>query len=297
VQMQHHHVLQSEESSKQNPNAWTRLSAVRKTIVDCFSSPAPLIHQMSKDISQATLSTIKTCDDEDYQCSFDEEEGQFIQLQGVARFAQNQGNCESLAGFNQVYTSGLTSSNRQVQDIFRPRTKDTACQQENATAPLDLESQDFNAEEFDQRLLYHNLDCLVKLMLSLCLKATIYSGTAIVWYLPTKNHMNSSFSIDDDTWKQSMQWGGITILLQCIVCVVAVKLCQHNLQRFEMAGFNIRGVILYSVKRNYLLYLMWTLTSLMYFLCCMIGHFGFDFTFDYKYLGCLGNTAWPACPP
>ncbi|KAG7374288.1 hypothetical protein IV203_013383 [Nitzschia inconspicua] len=290
--------FQNDDESNEEVGPGKRFSGIVRGIKYCFSSPATTVHQMTKQLSRSTLRTFITFDDdESSQCPTDEKKMHCPELGNVERFSGHQEGSETTSSAKRDSDNHVGLDRDQVRDIFRPKSDNFPKEQaEPEQVGIPPESREKMEEHFHNRYLFHVVDGLVTLALNIIHRLTLYAGTNLVQHLPTKNHLNSSFQIDQEQWENAQLWGAQTIFYSIVVFTIAACLSQRNFKRFEMEGFNIRGVLLYALGHHYWNYLMWILTGSMLFTCAMINHFGFDFTTNFAYLDCLKNTAWPGCP-
>jgi hypothetical protein len=270
------------------PNDEIPLRKRLSSISECLSSPSPKIHEMSKELSKSTMKTEMTFDDDSSQYFNDEETGGSVVLSITKQSKSSTDVPTGSAEPNNDHQVGLTKA--QVQDIFRDRI-------DASDSPQTTKDQSQDEEQFENRFLYHVAENLVTLKVDIVLRTNLCISTLLVRNLPTKDHLNSSFEIDDEQWGSALTWGYVSIALSILVFILSMAEAQRNFKNFfQVKGINIRGVLLYTLGQHYWNYLMWTLLGSMFFISVMINHFGFDFTLNFVYLKCLGNTEFPICP-
>jgi hypothetical protein len=147
-------------------------------------------------------------------------------------------------------------------------------------------------ETFEGRYLFHALDSMMPLVIYGTTSLILYILNIMVRHLSSKKHLNSSFDIDDELWKESLHWGMITIGLCIVILIIAGIVSQQQLRQFPIT---VPGILLYAVKEHFSLYFLWACVGSILCVAAMTKHFGFDFSMQMEWLTCLGDTAWPGC--
>lgn len=155
-----------------------------------------------------------------------------------------------------------------------------------------------NGETWEQRDLYHMVDSTGYMCVNIIVRINQQLIFIAVRNLPSSQHLNQSFKISDERWKEAQIYGSIFIVLM-LGLVVAINYSsvffskKHGLEGKKLS---LGRVLSYIFKENFWFLFFWLISTGALVSSAMVNHFGADFSMNFEYLSCLEEIQWPGCP-
>jgi len=117
--------------------------------------------------------------------------------------------------------------------------------------------------------------------------------------LPSSKHLNESFLISDERWRLAQIYGSIFIVLMfgLVITINFTTVFFSKKRGLEERKLSLGRVLSYLFKENFWFFFFWLTSTGVILSAAMVNHFGFDFSMNFEYLGCLDAMVWPGCPP
>ena len=120
-------------------------------------------------------------------------------------------------------------------------------------------------------------------------------SVTMVRNLPSSNHLNDSFRIDDAKWQKAQIYGWTYIALMLLKLLVTSYIFFPRLQNLEGKKLSLSRVMSYIFKGHFWFFFLWLVSSGAFVCASMVNHFGADFSFNFVWLSCPDSMAWPGC--
>ena len=185
---------------------------------------------------------------------------------------------------------------RPVEDIENSKTdKFVDIELGDQSSPPSPQSSE---ETWEQRDLYHMVDSTGSLCINIIVRINQQLIFVAVRNLPSSEHLNESFQISDERWKEAQIYGSIYIILM-LMLVIGINFSPvffSKKQGLEGKKLSLGRVLSYLFKENFWHFFFWLISTGALVSSAMVNHFGADFSMNFKYLSCLDEIEWPGCP-
>lgn len=148
-------------------------------------------------------------------------------------------------------------------------------------------------EDWEQRPFYHVVDSTGANVISIIVRINQQLSIAMVRNLPSSKHLNGSFQISDDRWREAQIYGWTFIALMLILLSVVGF---TFFRRLEGKKLSLSRVMSYLFKDNFWFFFLWLLSTGAFVCASMVNHFGADFSLRFKWISCPDQIIWPGCP-
>ena len=155
-----------------------------------------------------------------------------------------------------------------------------------------------NEETWEQRDLYHMVDSTGSLCVNIIVRINQQLIFVAVRNLPSSEHLNESFQISDERWREAQIYGSIYIALMLLL-VIGINFSSvffSKKQGLEGKKLSLGRVLSYLFKENFWYFFFWLISTGALVSSAMVNHFGADFSMNFTYLSCLDQIEWPGCP-
>jgi hypothetical protein len=153
-------------------------------------------------------------------------------------------------------------------------------------------------ETWEQRDLYHMVDSTGSLCVNIIVRINQQLIFVAVRNLPSSEHLNESFQISDDRWREAQIYGSVYIALMLLL-VIGINFSSvffSKKQGLEGKKLSLGRVLSYLFKENFWYFFFWLISTGALVSSAMVNHFGADFSMNFNYLSCLHEIEWPGCP-
>ena len=137
---------------------------------------------------------------------------------------------------------------------------------------------------------------------SLCINIVVRMNQQLLFVavrnLPSSQHLNQSFKISDERWREAQIYGSIYIILM-LGLAVGINFSSVFFSKkkgLEGKKFSLGRVLSYLFKDNFWFFFFWLISTGALVSSAMVNHFGADFSMNFEYLNCLEEIEWPGCP-
>ena len=144
-----------------------------------------------------------------------------------------------------------------------------------------------------QRQFYHIVDSVGSEILGLIV---LMQHLAALWLghrFPIHQHLNATFDITAEQWKQARIFG-ISSIIGDIIIIASLTVLYR---RVKERPLTMTRVLSYIFRNNFWFFFLWITATGAYSCSTMINHFGADFTLTVEWRHCRvpGTMAWPGC--
>ena len=153
-------------------------------------------------------------------------------------------------------------------------------------------------ETWEQRDLYHMVDSTGSLCVNIIVRINQQLVFIAVRNLPSSEHLNESFQISDERWREAQVYGSvyITLMFMLVIGINFTPVFFSKKQGLEGKKLSLGRVLSYLFKENFWYFFFWLISTGALVSSAMVNHFGADFSMKFKYLSCLDKIEWPGCP-
>ncbi len=153
-------------------------------------------------------------------------------------------------------------------------------------------------ETWEQRDLYHMVDSTGSLCVNIIVRINQQLIFIAVRNLPSSEHLNESFQISDERWREAQIYGSvyITLMFMLVIGINFTPVFFSKKQGLEGKKLSLGRVLSYLFKENFWYFFFWLISTGALVSSAMVNHFGADFSMNFKYLSCLDKIEWPGCP-
>jgi hypothetical protein len=147
-----------------------------------------------------------------------------------------------------------------------------------------------------QRLLYHIIDSVGSEILGTIVQVHNLISIALVRNLPIQQHLNETFNVSDERWRNGIIYGWIFVLVNLII-IASLTIAFRRLEKLGDRKLTMSGVVAYIFRGNFWFLFLWLTASGALACVTFINHFGADFTLKFEWLSCRapGDMMWPGC--
>ena len=156
-----------------------------------------------------------------------------------------------------------------------------------------VESKKLQEDIWFQRQFYHIVDSVGSEILSLIVLMQHLGALWLGRKFPIHQHLNATFDITADQWRQARIFGILSIVGDIIIIASLTVLYRRVKER----PLTMTRVLSYIFRNNFWFFFLWITATGAYSCATMINHFGADFTLAVEWRHCLvpGTMAWPRC--
>lgn len=147
----------------------------------------------------------------------------------------------------------------------------------------------------EQRILFHVVDSTGAIVISTVTRISQQLCITMVRSLPSSRHLNQSFQISDERWGRAQIYGWLYVGLMVLLLSRLGFLFFRRIQGFQERKLSLSRVMSYLFKDHFWFFFFWLLSSGVLVCASMVNHFGADFSFQFDWVSCPGQTAWPGC--
>jgi hypothetical protein len=152
-------------------------------------------------------------------------------------------------------------------------------------------------EHWEQRPLYHVVDSTGANVISIIVRVNQQLSITMVRNLPSSDHLNESFQISNERWRQAQIYGWTFVALMLLLLVVSELSFFRRLERQEGKRLTLSRVMSYLYKDHFWFFFLWLVSTGAFVCASMVNHFGADFSFRFEWVSCSDETiSWPTCP-
>jgi len=147
----------------------------------------------------------------------------------------------------------------------------------------------------EQRHLYHIVDSVSSAVLITVVRlAAIITSVAIRSLPIASQHLNASFQISDDQWRDAILYG-MAFIGGVVLVLMGVGV--YLLKGAELGGLTLNRVISYMFRDSFWFFFFWFCITQHLSIALQLNHFGADFTLKFEWLACReeGLMEWPGC--
>ena len=162
---------------------------------------------------------------------------------------------------------------------------------------LDQSPQESPKETWEQRDLYHMVDSTGSLCVNIIVRINQQLIFIAIRNLPSSEHLNESFQISEERWKEAQIYGSmyITLMLLLTIGINFSSVFFSKKQGLEGKKLSLGRILSYLFKENFWFFFFWLISTGIIVSSAMVNHFGADFSMNFGYLGCLDDMEWPGC--
>eukprot|EP00980_Cylindrotheca_fusiformis_P019265 scaffold6589_cov123-Cylindrotheca_fusiformis.AAC.1 len=147
----------------------------------------------------------------------------------------------------------------------------------------------------EQRVLFHVVDSTGAIVISTITRISQQLCITMVRCLPSAKHLNQSFRISDERWHRAQIYGWLYVALMILLLSRLGFLFFRRIQGFQERKLSLGLVMSYLFKDHFWFFFFWLLSSGVLVCASMVNHFGADFSFQFEWVRCPGQTIWPGC--
>jgi hypothetical protein len=152
-------------------------------------------------------------------------------------------------------------------------------------------------EHWEQRPLYHVVDSTGANVISIIVRVNQQLSITMVRNLPSSDHLNESFQISNERWRQAQIYGWTFVALMLILLIVSEFSFFRRLERQEGKRLTLSRVMSYLYKDHFWFFFWWLVSTGAFVCASMVNHFGADFSFRFEWVSCSTEMiSWPTCP-
>jgi hypothetical protein len=158
------------------------------------------------------------------------------------------------------------------------------------------EYETFN-ENGRERPLHDAVDSTGAHLISIIVRMNQLVSITVVRSLPSANHLNKSFQISDERWKESQVFGWTFVVMMVFIHVLIGKRFFRRLRKAKGTSIVLDQVMAYLCDDTCWFFFLWLVSTGSLVCASMVNHFGVDFTLQFKWVTCPdGVIEWPGCP-
>jgi hypothetical protein len=157
------------------------------------------------------------------------------------------------------------------------------------------ESNELREEDWEQRPLYHVIDSTGAVVISIIVRVNQQLSITMIRNLPSSQHLNVSFQISDERWKQSQIYGWAFVASMLLLLAFLGRVFFRRLETLDGKKLTLSRVMAYLFKDHFWFFFLWLVSTGAFVCASMVNHFGADFSFQFKWVACPNHMAWPRC--
>jgi hypothetical protein len=152
-------------------------------------------------------------------------------------------------------------------------------------------------EDWRERPLHHAVDSTGANLISIIVRMNQLVSITLVRSLPSSNHLNKSFQISDERWKESQVFGWTFVVMMVFIHVLIGKRFFRGLRKAKGTSIVLDQVIAYLCDDTCWFFFIWLVSTGSLVCASMVNHFGVDLSLQFKWVSCPDSIIeWPGCP-
>jgi hypothetical protein len=144
----------------------------------------------------------------------------------------------------------------------------------------------------DQRHLYHIVDSVSSAVLITVVRLAAIITSALIRNLPVSAHLNKSFQISDDQWRDATVYA-LIFIVGVVLVLLGVGMYLRN--GADLGGLTLNRIISFMFRDSFWFFFFWFCITQYLSIALQLNHFGADFSLDFEWLSCRESMAWPGC--
>jgi hypothetical protein len=288
-------------------------TSVRDVTAGCFISPIPHISQLSLSVRNSVRNNLKELKSIDFDlrslttrtaimedCSIEDGTGSIED----GSITLKAGNTTIKEGSAAIEDGSADSPQQGEIDDSMPELclrKDCTANeppQQNNTFTLQIPAprEEPLEEDWEQRPLYHIIDAVGSIVISIIVRVGQQLSIALARNLPVAEHLNESFQASDERWMKAQIYSWAFIFLMLGLLASFSRIFFGRLERLQGGRvLTLSRVLTYLYRDSFWFFFYWLVATGVYVCATMIQHFGADFTLQFQWLQCPDSMEWPGC--